>query len=167
MKYLLDSNTFIEANNTYYSMIICPGYWQWLLHSNSAQGVASIEFVKAELEKKEDALFEWCKINPHIFLSVSDEQTQKAFIEVANYVNSLDFREALKGDFLSGADPWLIAKAMTTQSTIVTHEQFNLQCKRKILLPNIAQNFGVPFIRTFELLHILEAKFIFQSAIES
>ena len=162
MKYLLDSNTFIEAKNTYYSMTICPGYWEWLLYSNKVHGVASIEFVKAELEKKDDNLSEWIKSNTHIFLSESDEETQKAFSEVANYIASLDFKDAVKADFLSGADPWLIAKAITAKSTIVTHEQFNPQCKRKILIPNVARHFNVQCIRTFELLHNLEAKFVLQ-----
>lgn len=33
-------------------------------------------------------------------------------------------------EFLSGADPWLIAKAMTMSATVVTHEQLNLAARR-------------------------------------
>ena len=28
MKYLLDSNVFIEAKNRYYAFDICPGFWE-------------------------------------------------------------------------------------------------------------------------------------------
>lgn len=30
MKHLLDSNTLIEAKNRYYSMTVCPAFWQWV-----------------------------------------------------------------------------------------------------------------------------------------
>ena len=34
-------------------------------------------------------------------------------------------------EFLSGADPWLIAEAMTMSATVVTHKQLNLAARRK------------------------------------
>ncbi|MCY1454589.1 hypothetical protein D9M71_716660 [compost metagenome] len=63
-------------------------------------------------------------------------------------------------EFLAGADPWLIAKAMTTGATVVTHEVLNLDAKRKFIIPNICQELSVPFLNTFELLHRLEARFV-------
>lgn len=63
-------------------------------------------------------------------------------------------------EFLSGADPWLIAKAMTMNATVLTHEQLNLSTRRKFLIPNVCQHFGVPFVDTFELLNALEARFV-------
>ncbi len=63
-------------------------------------------------------------------------------------------------DFLSGADPWLIAKAMTTGATVVTHEVLNYDAKRKFIIPNICEQLDIPFLNTFELLHRLEAKFV-------
>ena len=164
MKYLLDSNTFIQAKNSYYSMTICPGYWDWLLQSNNLHGVSSIDLVRQELEKGTDSLKDWVKDNSHIFMPVSDEKTQQAFIEVANYVSSLsNLKEAAKSDFLDGADPWLIAKAMVTGTTIVTHEKLNPQSQRKIFIPNICQYFNVSYIDTFEMLHLLEAQFVLEN----
>lgn len=164
MNYLLDSNAFIQAKNTYYSMAICPGFWDWILHSNNRQGVSSIDFVRKELEKGKDDLTKWVKNNPHIFVSVDDELTQKVFGQVANYVNSLShLKDGAKSDFLSGADPWLIAKAIVTSTTIVTHEKLDLQSKRKVFIPNICQNFKVTYIDTFELLHVLKAQFVLRS----
>lgn len=64
-------------------------------------------------------------------------------------------------EFLDGADPWLIAKAMTKQGVaIVTHEQFNLQLRRKYSIPNVCQHFGVAWIDTFELLSQTDARFV-------
>ncbi len=69
-------------------------------------------------------------------------------------------------EFLGGADPWLIAKAMTINATVVTHEQLNLAARRKFLIPNVCQHFGVPFVDTFELLNALEARFVLGNEID-
>ncbi|MFV0595347.1 DUF4411 family protein [Shewanella sp.] len=161
MKYLLDSNTFIEAKNRYYSMTICPGYWEWILSSNVLHGVASIEFVKDELVRGNDELAEWVKEHCRIFYAQDDAQTQAAFGVVVDCVMALEsMRPGAKEEFLSGADPWLIAKAMVTGATIVTHEVFNNSIRKKVLIPNICKIFGVNCINTFELLHNLEAEFV-------
>jgi len=44
--------------------------------------------------------------------------------------------------------------------TIVTHEKFNPDIKKKFLIPNICRTVGVSYIDTFELLVTLEAKFV-------
>lgn len=165
MKYLLDSNTFIEAKNRYYSMTICPGYWDWILTSNEQHGVASIEFVKDELVRGNDDLAEWAKNHCRIFHAQDDEHTQAAFSTVVECVMRLEnMRPGAQEDFLSGADPWLIAKAMVTGATIVTHEILNTSIRKKVLIPNICQMFSVNCINTFELLHTLEAEFVMTAA---
>lgn len=159
--YLLDANTFIEAKNRYYSMTICPGFWQWITNSNKAKQIESISFVADELKKGNDKLAEWAKENPQIFDTCDDEATQNAYIKVANLVMSLEgFKPNAKDEFLIGADPWLIAKSIVLNATLVTHEKYNPDIKRKILIPNICQYFKVPYLNTFELLEKLEAKFV-------
>ncbi len=161
MKYLLDANTFIEANNRYYGMSICPAYWQWILNTNKSQQVCSIDFVKQELANYGDAVSDWVKTNSHIFEPESDLATQTAFQDVLNHVMSLTgMNSGTHEEFLRGADPWLIAKAIATGATIVTHEQFKEGIKRKILIPNVCKELKVKCINTFELLHELNAEFI-------
>ncbi len=164
MTYLLDANTFIEAKNRYYGMEICPGYWDWLLHTNNQGHVSSITAVKNELRKGDDELSQWAHDNEHLFFPEDDEATQIAFAEIANHIMLLDsFNLAAREDFLSGADPWLIAKAKAIDATIVTHEKLNKNIKRKILIPNVCEDFGVTYINTFELLSILKAQFIMKN----
>ncbi|ELE5867776.1 TPA: DUF4411 family protein [Vibrio cholerae] len=161
MNYLLDANTFIEAKNRYYSMVICPGYWQWILQSNTQSGVASIEFIKDELTTGNDDLALWAKDNSHLFIANDDAPTQIAYANVVQYVMALtEMKNGAQAEFLRGADPWLIAKAITTGAKIVTHEKADRNIKRKILIPNVCEHFGVAYIDTFELLHELEAKFV-------
>lgn len=163
MIYLLDANTLIEAKNRYYRMTVCPAYWNWVQRSHGAGVVASIEPVGVELRRGNDELAEWVKNEAALFLPVSDEATQQAFAQVAAHVASQTsvMKAGALEEFLDGADPWLIAKAISTQgAVIVTHEQFNLQMRRKYSIPNVCQHFGVTCIDTFELLSRTDARFV-------
>ncbi|WP_092305441.1 DUF4411 family protein [Pseudomonas sp. NFIX28] len=162
MKHLLDANTLIEAKNRYYGMTICPGYWSWLLLQSQAFELASIVPVKDELTKGKDELAQWAKDNSALFHEISDERTQEAFGQVVSAiaVQSEKMKVGALDEFLSGADPWLIAKAITTGAAVVTHEVLNLEVKRKFIIPNVCEMFGVPYMNTFELLNKLEARFV-------
>lgn len=162
MKHLLDANTLIEAKNRYYGMTICPGYWSWLLLQNQAFELASIVSVKDELTRGKDDLAKWAKDNASLFHEIDDDETQAAFGRVAAAIaeQSEKMKIGALEEFLSGADPWLIAKAMSTGATVVTHEVLNREAKRKFIIPNVCEMFGVPYMNTFELLNKLEARFV-------
>lgn len=163
MIYLLDANTLIEAKNRYYRMTICPAYWSWIQRSQGAGVVASIEPVGDELRRGHDELAEWAKDQDGLFLPVSDDDTQQAFASVAEHVASQAgvMKPGALEEFLAGADPWLIAKAMAMKDgVVVTHEQFNLEIRRKYSIPNVCQHFGVPWIDTFALLSRTDARFV-------
>jgi len=162
MNHLLDANTLIEAKNRYYGMAICPAFWQWLVLKNGASALSSIGPVMDELLKGNDELAGWVKDNSDFFHSTTDQDTQLAFAQVAGLVagQAYSMKTGAMEEFLAGADPWLIAKAMTTGATVVTHEVLNLHAKRKFIIPNICKELNVPFLNTFELLHRLEARFV-------
>lgn len=161
MTYLLDTNTFIEAKNRYYTMDICPGYWDWILHANKINVVASIEFVKQELIIGKDTLAKWVEEHPDLFIPQSDPKTQEFYSKIVNYVQGLsDFEQKAKDDFLKGADPWLIAKAGANSATIVTHEKYDKNIKKRIKIPNVCEHYEINCINTFELLHKLNVQFV-------
>lgn len=162
MRYLLDANTLIEAKNRYYHMAICPGYWQWIQLKHQSGEVASIESVAEELLRGNDELKDWVAEHTDIFVPVSDGPTQTAFSEIAAYVaaESARMKPGAMEDFLAGADPWLVAKAMVTGAVVITHEAFNLEARRKFLIPNLCHQFNVRWMDTFQLLHTLKAEFV-------
>jgi hypothetical protein len=162
MNYLLDSNTFIQAKNTYYHMSICPGYWDWIERKFSAGEVASVEGVGDELLLGNDELKTWAADHKEIFLPVSDERTQDAFAEIAAHAAQLatQLKPGALEEFLGGADPWLIAKAWASDAAVVTHEALNPQVKKKILIPNVCEHFNVRYVNTFDLLLTLKAEFV-------
>lgn len=166
MKFLLDSNTLIEAKNRYYDMTVCPAYWDWIIQSNGKSDVASIEMVAAEIKKGNDDLAKWVEKNSGLFLIESDEATQKCFETVLEALNeeTPKMKSGAFEEFLSGADPWLIAKAISTGATVVTHEAYNPAITRKFTIPNICAKLGVQYINTFQLLSILDARFVLKAA---
>lgn len=43
MKYLLDTNIFIESKNRYYGFDIAPGFWEWLNRAMTNGDINSIK----------------------------------------------------------------------------------------------------------------------------
>ncbi|MBF0142675.1 MAG: DUF4411 family protein [Magnetococcales bacterium] len=152
--YFLDSNVFIEASNRYYSFDICPGFWDWLDREIPNGKVASIVNVYEELKECKDELANWVKIrrNQGMFLDVDDTATQEAFQKIAATVGQSAYKPSAKSQFLAGADPWLIAKALAQKGTVVTHEQPAPDSIKRVPIPNICQEYGIDFINTFDLL---------------
>lgn len=162
MLYLLDANIFIEAKNRYYATDICPGFWDWLDRAFASKDIASISLVCDELISGNDELSGWAKERKSNdwFLEVEDSATQTKFSDISNHVNSAQYKQEAKALFLSGADPWLIAKASILNATIVTHEKPNPHIRAKVPIPNICIPFGVKCLNTFELLQIQSASFV-------
>jgi len=56
IRYLIDSNVLIEANNHYYGIAFCPAFWDWLSLSNYDGRVASISKVADEVLGRGDGV---------------------------------------------------------------------------------------------------------------
>jgi len=159
--YILDSNIFIEAKNRYYGLDFCPAFWDFLDEQIKKTNIFSIKFVYEELSKGGDDLSTWIKDrkDEEFFISIDDEETQKEFMEIANYV-SINFSQEEANRFLSVADPWLIAKAKVMKAKLITQEVLALPNTKKIKIPNICEKFDVEFSSPFNMLRELNAKFI-------
>ena len=148
-RYLLDANVFINPANSFYTLEGCPGFWEWL---GADKALCSIREVYRELQGKEDELARWARAgNTPDFLE-PDEDVQQKLAEVSQHVMGMEnFTQDLKMVFLSGADSWLIATALVKGWTIVTEEKYDLNCRRKILLPVVARQMGAACVNLFEL----------------
>jgi hypothetical protein len=161
MLYLLDSNIFIEAKNRYYGFDFCPAFWDFLDEEITNTTIITIQEVYTELSSGKDDLAQWIKErkDSSFFTSVDDEETQKEFAKIAQYVAE-NFSQEETNKFLSVADPWLVAKAKVLGATIVTHEVIAPSNTKKVKIPNICAQFGVNYTNPFNMLRNLDAKFI-------
>ncbi|BBL56725.1 DUF4411 family protein [Methylomonas koyamae] len=162
MKYLLDSNTYIQAKNFYYGMDICPAYWDWLDRQFQLGLVASVQMIGKELRDGDDELAEWVKFRPEHFIDNDDAETQSVFSVIVQSVATGDYNPGNRDNFLAKADPWLIAKAKTLGATVVTHEALLAPNTKKVKVPNICREFGVPCLDTFQFLRELNARFVLE-----
>ena len=163
MRYLLDSNTYIQAKNQYYGMDICPAYWDWLDQQFEKGIIASVNMIGRELREGNDDLADWVRNRPGHFISNDDQPTQDIFADIAQSVMAGDYNSADRDNFLAKADPWIIAKAKTLGATIVTHESVVAPNARKVKIPNICQQFEVSCLNTFQFLRELKARFVLDS----
>ncbi len=167
VRYLLDANSYIAAKNFHYRMHIVPGFWDWLDTQAENGQVASVEMVRTELLSYGDSLAEWAKHRDSHFLAIDDITTQQCFADIANYVHSVStYAEPNRSLFLSGADPWLIAKAKVLNATIVTHETLVGPDSKKVKIPNVCRHFDMKCCDVYDLLERLSAKFVLQKHIQ-
>lgn len=178
MLYLLDANIYIQAQGSYYDMDFCPGFWAFLDQAYGNGQLASIKQIQKELkqqkppkakegevQKLEDKLSLWVKARNEQFIDDEDELTQNCFVTVVNHLmDQVHLNEANRDNFLNGADPWIIAKAMAIkeqggQVSVVTHEKLVAENSTKVKVPNVCRHFGIEVIDCFTLLRKLEAKF--------
>ncbi|MGL4464887.1 MAG: DUF4411 family protein [Planctomycetia bacterium] len=163
--YLLDSNVFITAKNSYYAFSICPGFWDSLLHFHVNEGsVYSIDKVQQELlaGRPEEDLVQWVKsdLPDGFFLNTGRIDVMKAYSEIIDWANqNKQYIPAARSTFADEADGWLAAYARVHGHVVVTNEQPQPESKRRILLPDVCARFQIPYRNTFEMLKELGARY--------
>lgn len=160
MKYLFDANVFIEAKNRYYAFDICPGFWAWMDHVAKSDA-GSIVPICDELRKGSDDLAKWANARRTMpwFLKIDDSDTQKALQSIAAHVNGAQYKAEAKAKFLSGADPWLIAKAQVIGAKVVTHELSSPNSLKRVPIPDVCKHFGVECVPPYDALRSMSASF--------
>jgi hypothetical protein len=162
--YLLDSNVFIEAKNRYYAFDLCPGFWTWMDHIVVGGEVSTIQMVRDELLGGNDDLAQWMKERRTATWIVpqDDGPTQQVFQRIATTLAAKQYSQPAVSSFLSGADPWLVAKAKGLGATVVTMETHEPKSVSRVPLPNVCADEAVPFVSTFDFLRSMEAQFHYE-----
>ncbi|WP_268846881.1 DUF4411 family protein [Flavobacterium aestivum] len=163
MKYLLDSNIFIQAHRMHYPFDVVPGFWNKLVDLSNRGIIVSIDKVKKELcdISTPDTLSNWCMddFNGDFFIDTSS--CIDKYSEIALWVHSHpNYIQNAKDEFLITdlADPWLIAYAMKNNCTIVTHEISSNSIKR-VKIPEPCNHFGVPYTTLIQMFRNLGESF--------
>jgi hypothetical protein len=83
MAYLLDANVFIQAKNLHYGLDFCPAFWDWLIETNAASTVFSIEKVGDEIAAGADELSTWAAARGPAFFLKPDPALLSALASVS------------------------------------------------------------------------------------
>lgn len=159
MKYLLDSDVFIQAKNLHYGLDFCPAFWEWLVVSNASGLVFSIEKVGDEIEAGADELAGWAAVRGDGFFLKPDKAILPALTTVSSWAAGQNYEPAAVSTFLQKADFYLVAHALAHGHVVVTHEVAAASTK-KIKIPNACIGLGVKCMSPFEMLRHERARFV-------
>jgi len=144
-RYCLDANIFIEGWNKYYSRELSTGYWE-ILDSFAQDGrVFSPIEVKREILRIDDGLSEWIKPRAYFFREITVEVQEELRRIMGEYPRLVDSTKQR-----SIADPWVIAFAITEGAIVVTKETPVGLNSRRIKIPDVCNDLGLPWIDDFQ-----------------
>lgn len=166
MSYILDTNTFITAKNTYYAYDIVPTFWKVLLQRFSTGEIKTIDAVKNEIMQGNDDLADWFHSNVsdgkcvngdrYVLLSMQNHDVIASYRLIADTVmNDTHYGDNYKSAFLSVADPWLIAEAKAENHVVVTLEVMPPNNTTKVKIPAICRRMGVGCISLYDMMRNL------------
>jgi hypothetical protein len=159
MKYLLDTNVFIQAKNLHYGLDFCPAFWDWLVLMNDRGLVFSIDKVAAEIDAGNDALTQWARGPGRRLFLPTDAVVAASLGKVSQWATSQHYEPAAISTFFQSTDYYLVAHALAGQYVVVTHEVPSTSTRR-IKIPNACMGLSIQFMTPYEMLRREQARFV-------
>ncbi|MBO7462286.1 MAG: DUF4411 family protein [Bacteroidales bacterium] len=143
--YIIDTNIFITSKNTL-PMDVWTTFWSVFGRIVNGGSVYSIEEVGKEINRGKDALTQWVKGNvPKGFFIPLDADIMQKYSEILGWARSRQYTDAAINDFAQVADSYLVATAAVKGMTVVTYEKPQPNAKKRVLIPDVCNAFGVPY----------------------
>lgn len=142
MRYILDTNFFIDAHRLHLPVEENPDFWKWLADL-AENGIISIPLlVHDEICKGNDALAAWLDAHKK---KIVDEYA--AFSQIQNVMqNGYGAVDQPTLDKLK-ADPWVIAHALAVGGKVVTGEKLgNQTAPHNKKIPSVCATLSVPHL---------------------
>lgn len=138
MRYSIDTSALMEAEVRYYPKAVFPSLWQRIEGLVDTGELAASEEVLFEISQVDDDLHAWCRERPAMFRATdADIQADVARLQ-ASYPG---FVPTSGG---SRADPFVVATALATGTTVVTQEKPSRAGGRP-KIPNVCDGESVPW----------------------
>lgn len=154
MKYIIDSNCFIEPHQGYCPTDVAISFWSKLKELYERGILYSIDKVKDELFYHEDDLKNWFTNNmeKEFFIPFDGEETINQLIKVNKWaMASQQYKQSAKTKFtdVTKADMFLVAFASLNPNEwkIVSFERSEPNSQTNIKLPDACKAFGVSCIK--------------------
>lgn len=143
MTYAFDTSAFSPLFRNFYRRRF-PTLWEQFDELVDDDRIVSTREVFREIEDCPiESLRDWAAENRDIFTTpTADEGAFVARIySVPHFQQNIELQKILKGG--KNADPFIIAKAVISESTVVTMESLR---PNAVKIPNICDHFGVPYL---------------------
>jgi hypothetical protein len=157
--YWIDAGVLIMASNGHYGFKLVPKFWTWIHGQIECGTVRMPKLAYQEVVDGNDELARWCKDRKGLgyFCVRPEKEVQLRYKTIADYVY-IKYKAHQAGEFLRGADGWLIAHALETQGFVVTEENVRHNLS-KIKIPTVAKALHAPWKNTVDMCKELGAKF--------
>ena len=104
-----------------------------------------------EIEKIDDDLQKWLKEESNIAVQPISEAVVLRLKEIFDaHEDHQRLVDSTKRR--SMADPWVIAHALHEGASVVTKETLETHITKRIRIPNVCENMGIPYIDDFEFI---------------
>lgn len=158
MIYLLDADTLIRADNTYYPMKRFPIFWDWLLYNGHEGNIKVPQEQYDEIVSGRGGLVAWLKEEDTKLALLLDEEPDVDLVTQVIEDGYADDLDAAEQEAL-GRDPFLIAYALKSPHDrfVITFEVSapkKIRANRKI--PDVCQGFTVQCGTLFQLIDALD-----------
>jgi predicted nucleic acid-binding protein len=156
--YVLDTSVFVQAARTYYAFDIAPGFWDALLKHAQYGSVLSIDRVREEINVGNDPLKHWVNTTFRNYFQPTKGHTIEAYRRIMKRAFSkLQYTSNAKNEFAraDNADAWVVAWASAHKAIVVTQEAKNTNARRTIPIPNVCEDWNLPYVNTFEMMRQL------------
>ena len=166
-KFLIDTNSFIEPYNKYYSFDLAANFQKQLKYHIEIGNIALLDVVKDEISKGKDELSQW--LNDIDILEEIDHRTPDIISNYSRVLQEIQDNPNYKETALANwaqetvADALLIATALTNNYTIITFERGQRIPNRKDVfknakIPDVAEDLGVKVADLYYLMRTLGIK---------
>lgn len=158
MIYLLDADTLIRADSTFYPLRRFPVFWQWLRYNGAAGNVKIPQEQYEEVVAGKGQLVDWLKEEESrraLLLGEEADPSVVAMVTAVGYAPDLDEAEQV----IVGRDPFLIAYGLTAsdERCVVSFEvsaPSKQRANRKV--PDMCAQLGVKCVTLFEMIDALD-----------
>lgn len=158
MRYLIDSNCFIEPKNTVCPLDVATSFWSKIKSLADEGDIFILDKVKAELSEVEDELKDWVNsnIDKNQVLKFENERSIAQFRLVNAWaLTNKQYNQNAINKFLDStrADIFLVSYAATLPSewTVVSQEKSSPQKQNDIKLPDACTHFGVRCVSLMDM----------------
>lgn len=121
IRYCIDASALINLTRyPGYPMDIFPAIWDKLENMVKKGELISHVEVYKEIEKRKDAIYQWCKRNKSMFKDIDECQRNK-FKNIESQYDPDYWNNEINKD-APWADPWIIALSICEDAIIITDE---------------------------------------------
>ena len=147
--YSIDTSALIAAFHEHYPIKNFPSLWDKIetLIKNNRLKMSQIVFEEA---MRDTEIKLWCdqnQLKPNFQVAIDESVQEKVSEILSEFPRLVDNRTGK-----SGADPWVIALALTDQNYIVLTEENPTHSENRPKIPDVCTHFGVECVKIVDLI---------------